>query len=627
MKGQCSPLGLLTVVLGSLGGLGGLGWARTVSRRGADDPSASDFIRRSCEAVAVIGDYVYIDGGTISERVNGSEPGSIQDTLSISLKESWTNETVAMQTIPKEAPHLGRQIYWTDTSTNSMYTWGGIATNGTPPSSELWRFEANETGGGAWTQVTQRDYRDFIRLLSPTGSAFTQGNGVGYALGGQVSAETDARVTKAAPGYALPGLVSYDFTTGEWGNASSAAYGRYGTVVNGRAEWVPYGPNGLLVFLGGAESPVDATNKSFVQQTWYAVTLVDPVSGQWYEQKTTSSWGSWPPTTESGCSVGVQGPNGTYEIYYYGGVSDQFGGTTGDVVVLSLPGFVFFKSAAPGPPHSDHACAVVGPGRRQMLSVGGADGASPRNATAPTTADPWARGLGVYDMTAMAWADRYDPAAPPYESPDEVQAWYAAGGLAAVDWDSDAVRALFANASNTLISNSSGTSSSSSGSSGTRTARIVGGAVGGGVGAALTASLLVLLRRRSRERRAAEARIRAATAEPPDDGIAEYRPEPWPKDAAAADDLYPRYLSPVSGVTTADGTVVEMGGGSGTWPGELPADEVGDAGDDGGGGARRGGGGGAPLRELPGLDVDWTYELPAPLHSPAAELPARKYST
>ena len=47
-----------------------------------------------------------------------------------------------------------------------------------------------------------------------------------------------------------------------------------------------------------------------------------------------------------------------------------------------------------------------------MLSIGGAN---PSSLSATPEQDPWLNGLGVFDMTAFAWADIYDAAAGPYE--------------------------------------------------------------------------------------------------------------------------------------------------------------------------------------------------------------------
>ncbi|KAI5918600.1 hypothetical protein F4810DRAFT_566507 [Camillea tinctor] len=595
MKGRCSPFALLVV----LGSLGRLICAERLGSRGVDNPSPDDFVRRSGHSVAVIGDFVYIDGGEVSSRINGSDPSTspydaVNTTLSLSLKESWTNDTVELRSIPKTAPLLNNQIYWTDLTTSSLYAWGGMTNTELSPTNEIWRFGADGEGGGTWSQVTQQDYLDFSKLVRSTGAAFTQSRDRGYALGGEATSTTDSSIQKQTPGYALPGLVSYDFRTGQWSNSSSASYGGYGTSLNGRAEYVPYGSNGLLLFLGGAETPIDATNETIVQVNWNTVTLFDPTTQSWYQQSTT---GSRPPTMEGACSVGVQGPNDTYEIFIYGGVSDQIQATSSDVHVLSLPGFVFFKSPSSGAPRSDHKCVVVGKGKRQFLSVGGVDGEF-RNHTSPTTADPWKQGLGIYDMSEMRWTNSFDPDAEDYVSPVVVNEWYAHGGLRNMRWDNDRLRDLFVNGS--TVTGDEGTSADSTTNS-IPTSTIVGSAVGGVVGAvAIGAVVLCIIRRRRGQHTERESTI--------DDGIPEYRPEPWPKDGR---DLQ----SPMSGFT--DGTAVEV---SRIWGEEHPAEET----------ESRG--------ELPGCEVgkrgspspvviEGTYELPAPVELPRSELPDRKYTS
>lgn len=125
----------------------------------------------------------------------------------------------------------------------------------------------------------------------------------------------------------------------------------------------------------------------------------------------------------------------------YGGMSTQSSSSSSEVYVLSLPGFVFFKASGPSTARADHACVLVG--RRQMLSVGGTDGylGFPDSLLDP---DPWRNGLGVFDLTSMAWSARYDAGAAAYESPAVVREWYSQGGLAAVSWSSATVQKLFA---------------------------------------------------------------------------------------------------------------------------------------------------------------------------------------
>lgn len=39
--------------------------------------------------------------------------------------------------------------------------------------------------------------------------------------------------------------------------------------------------------------------------------------------------------------------------------------------------------------------------------------------------DPWTSSIGVFDMTAFAWKDSYDPEAAAYESPEQVKQYYS----------------------------------------------------------------------------------------------------------------------------------------------------------------------------------------------------------
>lgn len=57
-----------------------------------------------------------------------------------------------------------------------------------------------------------------------------------------------------------------------------------------------------------------------------------------------------------------------------------------------------------------------------MLSIGGLD-ASVKNAD--VMADPMAQGLEIFDLTEMAWSDRYDADAAPYKTPQVVKDWYS----------------------------------------------------------------------------------------------------------------------------------------------------------------------------------------------------------
>lgn len=315
--------------------------------------------------------------------------------------------------------------------------------------------------------------------------------------------------------------------------------------------------------------------------------------------------------------------------FLYGGVSDQIRDTSPEVYVLSLPGFVFFKGPIDAPPRSDHQCAIVGKGQRQMISVGGVDGEN-RTFTAPTTADPWTYGIGILDLSELRWKDTYDPKADAYDSPTIVKDWYEAGNLEHTHWDSEQVEAIFTGKDLTPTPTPTHQSTASNAHS---TGTIVGGAVGGFLGAAAIGMVSFLLVRR---RRRAGGDMGDSEHDPsPADGdhqrIAEYKPEPWPKDHQGARFAYsPDSL--LSGATVRSPSVSPHPYSSpyhgksqdihGTWRCELPGHQDGIA-------TIVGGelpGTEPPVGELMDPSVQWAYELPAPLKSHRSELPDRKYS-
>lgn len=191
----------------------------------------------------------------------------------------------------------------------------------------------------------------------------------------------------------------------------------------------------------------------------------------------------------------------TVGSFIYGGMLSA-GGTSDEVYVLSLPGFVFFK--APGgrsTKRAAHSCVVVG--KRQLLSVGGTDGSLgfPGSLLDP---DPWKQGLGVFDMTRMAWSGGYRADAEAYDSPATVREWYAQGGLKSVVWSSPEVERLFALAPtpsgtpsnpNSPAPSGGAPGSSTTGSS-TPVGAIVGGVVGGLAALALVGLVVWFMRRR-----------------------------------------------------------------------------------------------------------------------------------
>ena len=97
-----------------------------------------------------------------------------------------------------------------------------------------------------------------------------------------------------------------------------------------------------------------------------------------------------------------------------------------DVFILSMPAFKWFKAYAPTESRrSNHFCQVIG--QSQMLVIGGRDPSHDSSSDGsfwPNNADPWTRGLNIFDMTALKWTNKYNANAKDYQQPVKVKQYY-----------------------------------------------------------------------------------------------------------------------------------------------------------------------------------------------------------
>jgi hypothetical protein len=109
--------------------------------------------------------------------------------------------------------------------------------------------------------------------------------------------------------------------------------------------------------------------------------------------------------------------------FIFGGYNNLRNETYDEVYILSLPGFHWFKAPyTSAVPRAGHACGLAP--NRQMVAVGGATLNLPW-LTAWLEKDPWANGLGVFDLTALTWSSEYNGAAGANARPQVVSSWYA----------------------------------------------------------------------------------------------------------------------------------------------------------------------------------------------------------
>ncbi|KAK2007686.1 kelch repeat protein, partial [Colletotrichum eremochloae] len=450
-------------------------------------PSPSLFLRRAFARVAVLGDYAYIDGGEVSQLDAEGNPiksyaSVVNSTLSINLSKSWSASNMRIREVSKESQARSGQALWKNEATNTLWIWGGHSPNGAPREGPIsWRFEADGRGGGKWSKEIPTNPTFFADLRRSEEGAFVSTPDAGFWFGGGATGWTNPNPVPQA----VPGMVTYNMTTKSWTNETTTAFSENGTLKGGSAIYIPtFGPNGLITVMGGSTSAIEPGKKTPTGWLDFTnLTFLDPDTKQKYTQTTT---GNAPTARRGFCSVGVNGTNGTYEIFVFGGTNTDKRKTYDDVFVLCLPGFVWTQVIYDATnPRRHHSCAVVG--RRQM-SVGGVDGV-----TGWSRADPWPQGLGLFDMTDWTWKTEYDADAKVYETPSTIQDWYKDFGVNSVVWNSDSVRAVF----NPTDPKDKDQSSS------VPTAAIVGAVVGAIVGVIMGLALFWFIRRRAQQKGAA----------------------------------------------------------------------------------------------------------------------------
>ncbi|KZL86431.1 kelch repeat protein [Colletotrichum incanum] len=390
-----------------------------------------------------------------------------------------------MTQISKDAPKTPRQAYFVDTSSQTVYGWGGlVSSNPAPSQTFLGKFVATGDGGGSWSTETETasEHEGLAELRRSHGGAVASTPNSGFYFGG-VWEETQ----EAGPNAFIPGYFQFDFKSQRkaWINHTTSPYSPSRTLYSASAHYVPnFGPNGLIMIMGGSEydSGSGKAETLSMETLWF----MDPVTHEWYSQRTSGE----PPTRRRWpCTVGAQSTNNTYEIFIFGGNDDTV--SFDDVYILSLPGFVWKQANSQpenGTARTFMSCVLAG--QRQMITVGGSN-----KFQTPPEKDPFPQGLGIFDITELQWKDEYDSTAAKYDSPQIIKIWYNAGNLAKVSYDAK-VEAFLKTSSN---SGGPGSSRDSEGSP--LTAGVIAGAVAGSVSLiALIGAAAFFVRRRRNSR-------------------------------------------------------------------------------------------------------------------------------
>jgi hypothetical protein len=179
---------------------------------------------------------------------------------------------------------LNRATLWADSSNESFYAYDGAVSASAnlsvlpvPPDNALWQFVPSGNSG-EWSQVSVSPASYFSTLSRVVCGIYGQGNGLGFAFGGQESDTADPSLIDET--YFAPGMVVFNSTSQQWYNISNKAVSYYGTGVNGAAQFVPsFGPSGLLLVLGGRTAIPDGNWQQYFP--FDNIAIYEPLSQQW----------------------------------------------------------------------------------------------------------------------------------------------------------------------------------------------------------------------------------------------------------------------------------------------------------------------------------------------------------
>ncbi|TLD20762.1 hypothetical protein PspLS_08435 [Pyricularia sp. CBS 133598] len=406
-----------------------------------------------------------------------------------------------------------KMALWPSEDGTKLYTWGGISMgNGINPrwnefsaQPRLRTFTPRAAGEtrGQWavegTDAPMDSSSSPQRILRAGYGAWTTCNGLGFYMGGTVQNFTDGtyKLPSGQDRVRMPGLVIYNMTDGSWTNRTDTGIGLgsgQGTYRHGTAVCLPKAGNngkGVVLFIGGMTEDRRSSPPVMADVAMHSVTFYDIGSATFHTQRTPDN-DTPGGKREFACVAATTSSDngkGAYEVVLFGGRPQS----TAEIDVLTIPGFRWFHydggSNKAQISRTDHACAVIGLGQRQMISFGGIPEEYQDNTGKPISfGDRWDRSMKILDMTTMEWGDSYNHLAPAYEQPIKIREWYSnSSNLENLPLKAD-VRSIFSDSIDYLIKNPPNFTPGSR--DGPNVAAIAGGVVGGIAAIALVAACI-----------------------------------------------------------------------------------------------------------------------------------------
>lgn len=366
--------------------------------------------------------------------MNGNVSVSIPTTIdTIDLSKPFSNANTSIwgqiskngTTFASSVPSLNDGCMFSDNA--SLYLFGGAISMapgapGIPPPNAIYQYNL---GDGQWTQMNPGG--DPVQRVLIGMSAQSSKTSAGYYLGGAITPLSNPSFyaeTNSTP-YMIEGLVTFNEASATLKNSSTSQMNPDGTVAEGHLALIEsLGSEGVLITFGGftdiAGAPSGLEDGDLADPSYQLplanISIYDVGNGTWYQQAAT---GDIPPWRYMGCSVHVSAPDqSSQSIYVFGGWGNSFGGSDGDVYVLSIPSFRWIRVNEDSSRRSRHSCNILG--NHTMIVVGGiqpiGEEVLPLDATGCDTSPMFTQGLGIFSLNNHTWATDYDPSegAEPY---------------------------------------------------------------------------------------------------------------------------------------------------------------------------------------------------------------------
>lgn len=236
----------------------------------------------------------------------------MNSTISIDISKSWTTSDAALRAIERPWASKNNQVMWTDEEAGEFYVWAGSWLRGkNMTENELWKFTADGAGGGTWALEAPSNPAMFSALTQTEYAVYANTPDTGFAIGGVASGWTD---WGRAKNQAVPGMVAFNMKTKLWYNGTTS-FSPVDTLAAGGAHYIPnFGPDGLVMLLGGYAPLVDKVLDWGVMDPndLRNLTFFNPKTKETYWQTATGDIPEAPRTQF--CLTGFQDPDGGYEM-------------------------------------------------------------------------------------------------------------------------------------------------------------------------------------------------------------------------------------------------------------------------------------------------------------------------